>query len=169
MTRLLFVGGDFDRKGGQMLLNWAAHTSKTNWSLDIVTRQALNITDSRVTVHNNLASNDPKLIELYQNAHLFVLPTLADCYSIAGIEALACGLPVILSLTGGTGDIIVDGKTGYLLNSPSPEEFDARLSKLVTDTSLRESMAKAARTDALDRYDVVKNIRKTVRIMLDSI
>jgi len=166
---LLFVGGDFDRKGGPLLLEWAMETNQTNWHLNIVTRMKLDIADSRITVYNNLSSNDAKLTELYQQSSAFVLPTLADCYSIAGMEALASGLPVLLSLTGGTGDVIKDGKTGYLLKSPNVADLEEKLGGLISDHQLQSSMSKAARLDALERYDVNKNIRKTVGIMLESL
>jgi len=169
ISNLLFVGGDFERKGGVLLLDWAKRTKLENWRLDIVTRQEIKTNDPRIKIHNNLQSNDPVLADLYRNASIFVLPTLADCYSIAGIEALASGLPVILSLTGGTGDVVQDGRTGYLLTTPSFEELEKKLQNLTSDSNLRLSMATAARADALERYDVVKNIHKIVSIMFQSI
>lgn len=166
---ILFVGSDFDRKGGQLLIDWAKETAATNWHLNIVTRKSISIADSRITVHNNLSSNDPRLVELYQSSDIFALPTLADCYSIAGMEALSCGLPVVLSLTGGTGDVIKDGKTGYLLEDLSVSSFDKAVTKLIGDGKLRLEMAVAARQDATERYDAAKNIRRTIKIMLESI
>jgi glycosyltransferase involved in cell wall biosynthesis len=168
-VNLLFVGGDFDRKGGPLLLNWAGKSARQDWRLNIVTRHRLDISDSRITVHNDLSANDPRLTNLYQQSHVFVLPTLADCYSIAGIEALASGLPVILSLTGGTGDVIKDNQTGFLLHNPTAENLGAKLDILISNSGLRNSMSAAARRDAMDRYDVIKNIRKTVSIMIDSL
>jgi glycosyltransferase involved in cell wall biosynthesis len=168
-VNLLFVGGDFERKGGELLLEWARTTSSKNWRLNIVTRKKLSLTDDRITVHNNLSSNDPALTQLYRTSNIFVLPTFADCYSIAGIEALASGLPVLLSKTGGTGDVILDGKTGYLLETQSINEVDYKLNQLINDLEIRKRMSVAARNDANLRYDVVKNIRKTVGIMLDQL
>jgi glycosyltransferase involved in cell wall biosynthesis len=168
-TNLLFVGGDFERKGGPLLLDWAQMTTQQNWHLNIVTREHVETSDPRITVHTGLSSNDPVLKCLYQNSDLFVLPTLADCYSIAGIEALASGLPLVISLTGGTGDVVRDGVTGFLMRAPSVAELDTKLALLVTDAQFRKSMAIAARTDAEERYNVSTNIRKTLDIMLKSL
>jgi glycosyltransferase involved in cell wall biosynthesis len=168
VCNLLFVGGNFERKGGETLLNWANSTAISGWHLDIVTRKALVIADPRISVHNDLTSNDPRLTALYKKSNVFVLPTLADCYSIAGIEALASGLPVILSLTGGTADVLQYGKTGFLLDPSACEALEQKLKALIGDRALRQTMGRAARADAVERYDVVKNIRKTVDIMVNS-
>ncbi|HEY3329964.1 MAG TPA: glycosyltransferase family 4 protein [Capsulimonadaceae bacterium] len=167
--RLLFVGGDFERKGGDVVLEWAKSTREKHWRLDIVTRKPLKVDDSRIVVHNNLSSNDPDLVKLYNQADLFVLPTFADCYSIAGIEAMASGLPVILGSVGGTPDIIKDGETGYLVPPGDPSALADRLERLIGDARLRRSMGDAARADAEERYDVKANIRNTLLMIKESL
>jgi glycosyltransferase involved in cell wall biosynthesis len=132
-----------------------------------VTRERLDgIDDSRVRVYNDLRPNDTRLVELYSRADIFVLPTRADCYSLAGIEALASGLPVILGRTGGTGDVIRDGKTGYLIEPDNPTALSMPLDALIHDAALRRAMGEAARADAEERYDAGRNIRRTVELML---
>ncbi len=163
-VNLLFVGGDFDRKGGQLLLEWAQTTKQRNFHLHLVTRKKLENTDPRICVYNDLMPNDPKLVALYENADMFVLPTLADCYSLAGIEAMASGLPVILSETGGTGDII-KRETGFLLPPGDLNALTHALDVLIENPALREKMGRAARADAEARYDVGANIRRSVELM----
>ena len=164
---LLFVGGDFERKGGPALLDWARATKHRSVHLHLVTRKRLDgLDDPRICVYNDLMPNDPRLVELYANADVFVLPTIADCYSLAGIEAMASGLPVVLTETGGTGDIIRDGETGFLLPLNGRLEAMGRaLDRLVADRALRQHMGEAARADALGRYDAGANIRRTVAMM----
>ena len=164
-VHLLFVGGDFYRKGGDLLLAWALSTRKKNWHLHLVTREPLTVSHAQISVHNGLSSNDPALIALYHQAHAFVLPTRADCYSLAGIEAMASGLPTLLGEVGGTSEIIRHGETGYLLTPGSQDELTDHLEYLLSHPEKLEPMGQAARHDAEARYDVKKNIQKVLAII----
>ena len=165
VCELLFVGGDFERKGGPLLLEWAKNNKSKDWRLNIVTRNPVDTNDERIVVHNGLMSNDPMLVQLYRSADLFVLPTIADCYSLASIEALASGIPVILSAIGGTPDVIKHGETGYLVSPGDVAGFSDKLDLLIGDGDLRRSLGEAARADAEARYDSRKNVRNTVLMM----
>jgi glycosyltransferase involved in cell wall biosynthesis len=162
---ILFVGGDFQRKGGGLLLEWAKRTASRAWTLHLVTRDKVEAAHPSIHIYNGLSPNDPALVALYRQADLFALPTRGDCYSIAGIEAMASRLPLILGLTGGTGDVVKEGETGYLLDAGSPDalgELTDRLERLIAHPDLRRTMGEAARRDAEDRYDAHKNITRTV-------
>lgn len=164
LVHVLFVGGDFDRKGGGMLLEWAQTTPARNWRLHLVTRNPVPTNDPRIHVYNGLNPNEEALRRLYQMADIFVLPTRGDCYSLAAVEAMAAGLPVIISRTGGTEDIIDEGRTGYLIDVPG-DALKTRLEHLLAYPELRVTMGAAARIAAEQRYDVRANIRQTVQIM----
>jgi glycosyltransferase involved in cell wall biosynthesis len=168
-VNILFVGGQFRRKGGDLLLDWATNTRTKDWILHLVTRDMVVPTHENVRVYNRLSSNDPELMELYRKAHLFVLPTRGDCYSIASIEAMAAGLPVILSLTGGTGDVIKEGETGFLVPPNDGAALAERIDYLITNPGLRAQMGAAARADAERRYNATANVRETVRIMREEL
>ena len=161
-VRVLFVGGDFLRKGGDLLLAWADSTRLTGWELHIVTRDEVDTRNPRVHVHHGMTPNSPALRKLYADAHVFALPTRADCYSLASIEAMATGLPVVLSEVGGTRDIIHDGETGFLIRPDDSVTLADRLDTLVSEPQARQQMGRAARLDAETRYDVRKNILRTV-------
>ncbi|MCC6728087.1 MAG: glycosyltransferase family 4 protein [Chthonomonadales bacterium] len=164
-VRILFVGGDFERKGGDLLLAWAARTAARGWELDLVTRAPVGSPDPRIRVHNGIAPNSPELMELYRRADVFALPTRGDCYSLAGMEAMAAGLPVVLSRTGGTGDIIRDGETGFLIGPGDGAALGERLEYLAARPAERRQMGACARADAEERYDSRRNIARTVKTM----
>jgi len=164
-VQVLFVGGDFYRKGGDLLLQWAETTRLDGWQLHLVTRDPVHTTSSRVHVYHGLTPNSPELRQLYQQAHVFALPTRADCYSLASLEAMATGLPVVLSEVGGTGDIIRNGETGFLIPPGSGRDLAGTLEALIEDRSARLRMGLAARRDIEERFDVRKNIRRTIEIM----
>lgn len=168
-THILFVGGDFYRKGGDLLLKWAKETTQKDWQLHLVTRDTVSVEDPRIRVYNGLSPNDSALRDLYTQAHIFALPTRGDCYSLAGIEAMATGLPVILSRVGGTGDIIKEGETGYLIGAGAGDALSERLDHLLKHPEAQLSMGRAARRDAEARYDASKNILQTVQVMREAL
>jgi glycosyltransferase involved in cell wall biosynthesis len=163
---LLFVGGDFERKGGDLLLEWVLRSKRSDFVLHLVTRKRLDqFADPRIRVYNDLMPNDSCLVKLYSTADIFVLPTRADCYSLAGIEAMASGLPVIVGQTGGTGDIIRHGETGLLIGTNDMESLGESLDRLIADFDLRRRIGMAAREDAVARYNGRRNIRESVELM----
>jgi glycosyltransferase involved in cell wall biosynthesis len=151
-VEVLFVGGDFERKGGPGLLAWAER-NLANVHLTVVTRDEIRNTPSNVTVRHGIGPNSPELIALYQASHIFALPTVGDCYSMVAMEAMACGVPVVISDIGGIRDIVVDGQTGYLCKPGDTAAFTAKLDTLVADTELRNRMAATARSRATEAFD----------------
>jgi glycosyltransferase involved in cell wall biosynthesis len=162
-VRLLFIGGDFRRKGGELLLHWARETKARGWELHIVTQEAVPAT-AGVVVHR-LQPNSDELVELTRRCDLFVLPTYGDCSSIAGVEAMACGLPVISTEVGGIGELISEGERGYVV---APGDYPAladRIETLVASPRLRRKMGLSAREYAVLRHDARRNIDDLLSFM----
>jgi glycosyltransferase involved in cell wall biosynthesis len=156
-VRLLFVGGNFERKGGAVLLEVFRHLRlHERAELQVVTRDPVPPTPG-VVVHHGLRNNSPELLALYQQADAFALPTLADCFSWASIEAMAAGLPVITTAVGGIPDIVEHGRTGYLLPPGDGRALGAALQRLIEDAALRAAMGRAGRARAVTRFDARAN------------
>jgi glycosyltransferase involved in cell wall biosynthesis len=153
-VRLLFVGGDFERKGGPMVLEVMRTRLRGKCELDIVTRDPVDLNGLEgVRVHHNMKANSPELMNLYQHADIFVLPTLGECYSVAGIEATAAGLPVITSRIGGVPEIVLNGETGYKIEPGDIQSLGDHLERLVADEGLRLQMGWAARRVAETKFN----------------
>lgn len=152
-VKLLFVGGHFERKGGRLLLEvFRGKGLAERAELHIVTRDSVEH-EQGVVVHRDVENNDETLLRLYQHADLFVLPTLADCFSIASIEAMATGLPVITTNVGGIPDIVEHGRSGYLLAAGDGQRLGEALDQLVNDADLTKQMAQSARDRAVAHFD----------------
>ena len=82
---------------------------------------------------------------VYAAADVVVCPSEFESYGKANVEAMACGLPVVSSRHGGPAETIVDGVTGFLVDSGDAGELAARVRRLLGDAALRETMGKAGR------------------------
>ncbi len=161
-VRLLFVGGDFDRKGGRELLAVFGRRFAGPCELDIVTHAAVE-PQPRVRVHR-LGPNTPELRALYRAADLLVLPTKADCFGHVAVEAMACGTPVLMTDIGGAPDIIVPGETGWLMESPA--ELEAALERAVEAPEQLWRMGEAARERAERLFDGRANDARLADLIL---
>jgi glycosyltransferase involved in cell wall biosynthesis len=164
ITRILFTGGNFERKGGAMMLRWARETTRKNWEMHLVTIDKVKAPPG-VIVHNNVGSNAQELIELAQRCDLFVLPTRADCFSIASLEAMAAGLPVIVTDVGGIADIVRDGETGYLIPREDYDALRDRLEFLLDAPDLRAKMGQRGRQIVCAQFDVREQVLRGLEVM----
>lgn len=161
VPRILFVGGDLFRKGGGILLR-AFRTLQTGAAeLHLVTRTRLQ-PRTGVYMYHDLQPNDPALVALYQSASLFVLPSSAEAFGIAAVEACASGLPAIVSAVGGLTDIVIDGENGFLVQPDDVDALAAYLHRLVADAELRQRMGRAARRRAEERFSAQRNSQQVL-------
>ncbi len=152
--RVLHVGWDFQRKGGDVLLSIAAEPEFRDVEFHFVTSSQVGGDAPNVFVHPDLAPNSDALIALYGLADVFVLPTRADTYSMVSLEAMATGLPVIVSKVGGIGDIVVEGETGYLTKPDDRDAIREHLRFLRAQPSRRLDMGAKARRRIEHHFDL---------------
>jgi glycosyltransferase involved in cell wall biosynthesis len=100
------------------------------------------------------------MLQLYATSDLFAIPTLADAFSLVAMEALAASMPVVATRVGGIPDIVLDGKTGYLLEAGDSAALGDAIEALVTDAGRRRSMGEHGRADALRRFNARENARR---------
>lgn len=88
-------------------------------------------------------------IELvYAAADVVVCPSEFESYGKANLEAMACGAPVVSSRRGGPSETIVDGATGFLVDSGDADDMAAHVLRLLGDAELRAVMGAAGRKRA---------------------
>jgi glycosyltransferase involved in cell wall biosynthesis len=162
--RILFVGADFERKGGKMLLQWAKSTPRNDFKLDIVTEQAIEPVP-RVRVHTKFTPNQPGLVSLVQNADLLVLPTQADMSPWVISEAKAAGCAVISTQVGAIPELVRDGIDGWITKPGDYAAFAERLDAALNDRTKLVEFGRRARADAVIRFDAGKNAQKLIQFM----
>jgi glycosyltransferase involved in cell wall biosynthesis len=144
--RALFVGFDFPRKGGNVLLEaWPqVRREVPDAELFIVgpKRQPRRELPAGATWLGRL--DRPALAEHYESATVFVLPSLFEPWGFVFFEAMGYGLPCIGTTCCAMPEIIDDGVTGMLVPRFEPEPLAAALSALLGDPARAAAMGHAA-------------------------
>jgi len=89
-----------------------------------------------------------ELYKYYCNSSVLVLPSFADAFPLVVAEAMACGLPVIISQNTGTTDVVSDGAEGFIVPIGAPAAIAECLNRLHADSQLRAEMGRAAQQRA---------------------
>ena len=165
--RILFVGGDFQRKGGTILLQCAA-CAAPDTIVDIVTREdvATPAGASHLNTHRNLNAGAPELLALYRNANMFVLPSLGETFGLSIMEAMAMHLPVVTTNIGAIPELVVDGETGILVPPNSPKALNDAIQRLQKDPDLRVRMGKAGRKRVEQLFNRETTYGELVRLII---
>jgi glycosyltransferase involved in cell wall biosynthesis len=142
---LLFVGADFRRKGGDLLVTLALQREFRDVQFNFVTKAYQGPVAHNIRVFDNLTTNSAPMVDLFREADLFALPTRADSHAIASLEAMAMGLPVISTPVGGVVDVVLDGETGYLIPKDDLASLADRIGRLRQDRELRLRMGLCGR------------------------
>jgi mannosylfructose-phosphate synthase len=87
--------------------------------------------------------SDDLMLPYYQNAMLFVLPSIFEPFGMTTQEAMACGCPVIASKFGGIRNAILHGKNGLLIDPRNEEDFASAIKSLLDDEVLRKRIGKS--------------------------
>ncbi|MCI0610783.1 MAG: glycosyltransferase [Anaerolineae bacterium] len=85
-----------------------------------------------------------KLPYYYSAAQLVVMPSHYESFGMVALEAMACGTPVIASEVGGLAYLVRDGETGFTIPDQEPEELCDKISWLLNDKQLHETMSARA-------------------------
>lgn len=155
-VQILFVGGDFARKGGNDLLAACRPWLPDRCTLHLVTREAVP-EEPGVRVYSTLTPNSEALRQLYRQADLFVLPSYAEGLPLVLMEATAAGLPVIATDIAAIPEAVHHQRTGLLVRPGAVPELRAALQALIDDPNRRQAMGRAGRRLAEERFNAQAN------------
>ena len=89
---------------------------------------------------------------IYQAADVFVMPSRSESFGLAVLEAMACGLPVVISRVGGMVDLVEDGVNGFVVPPDDAEGLAAAIRRLASQPALRREMGRRNARQAKSRY-----------------
>lgn len=155
--RLLFLGGEFERKGGRVLLDVFRSHLADRCELDIVSDEAPIESEGPIRVHRGVTHEKGGLKALFDAADVFVLPTRGDILPLAITEAMASGLPVVSCRVGAIHEQVVEGETGLLAPPNDPAALAKALASLLDDPARRRGMGIAGRLRAERLFNGPRN------------
>ena len=161
ICRLLFLGVEWERKGGQIALDTFYVLQKKGLPVQLTIIGCVppvTVNDNNITVipfiNKNNAAEAKRLYNIFLNSDFLLLPTRAECAGIVFCEASAYGIPSITTDTGGVTTIVQDGSNGYVLPlSATGKEYADKIEELFNDTEKYLLLCSNSRK----RYDALLN------------
>jgi UDP-glucose:(heptosyl)LPS alpha-1,3-glucosyltransferase len=153
--KVVFTGHDFARKGlDRAIESVAAMRQKAtlliigNGDRSPYMRLARRRGIAEKVLFLGSRSDVPRIL---QAADVAILPTRVDMWGAPAVEAMATGIPIIVSAAAGSAEAVVDGQTGHILSDPFDRQACADLlDRLATSDSLRTALGKAGRERAMN-------------------
>lgn len=151
-NHLLFIGRDFERKGGPLLLEaWDLVKAEIPRASLTLIGPGTEYADETRGIHSLPPQPTAEVATMLGRATGFVMPSLWEPYGIAYIEAMSMGVPCVGPRIMAIPEIIDHGQTGYLYDSPTAPELAEGLIRLLADKERTWLMSRAAFKSAKTR------------------
>jgi glycosyltransferase involved in cell wall biosynthesis len=168
---VLFVGRQFHRKGGDVLVESfrRVRTLLPTARLIVAGPPAGYVQEPGITCVGNLDKNRPEewaeLVAAYATADVFALPTRFEPFGIAFVEAMHFGLPCVGPRAWAIPEIIADGETGFTVPVDDVDALTDRLLRVLRDPSLARTMGEAGRERARRLFTWKQAVGRMVELM----
>jgi glycosyltransferase involved in cell wall biosynthesis len=100
----------------------------------------------------------------YCHADVALMCSSDEAFGRVTVEAMKLGLPVIGIDSGGTNEIIVDGRTGYLIPPNDPSALAGKLRRFWADEEMRSELGRQAQADALERFSPIQAMNELLEV-----
>jgi glycosyltransferase involved in cell wall biosynthesis len=170
---VLFVGRLVYEKGAHVLINAIPKIlNKVNAKFVIVgsgyMKEQLNVIVKSMSLEDKVLFtgflDEDSLLKLQCSADVSVVPSLFEPFGIVALEAMAAKSPVVVSDTGGLGEIVEHDVTGVKVYPNNVESLAWGVTKVLSDEKYRDSLRESALKRILETYDWDKIAQKTERI-----
>lgn len=156
--RILFIGGDFTRKGGPLILE-CHRRLHDRCQLTVVTRSPIQAPPG-VDVRQGIEAGTPDWMALWRSASLFVFPSRLETFGIVLLEALAFGAPVIASPAGAAREILENGACGRIIENYDADEWTDAISEALNQPQLYREQARRGRERFEKNYALGPNTER---------
>jgi len=108
--------------------------------------------------------DQPILIQEYQKASIFVLPSLFEPFGIVLLEAMSCKTPVVATYVGGIPEIVKNGENGILVPRNNPLKLAEAIDYLLENEDVRIKFGEAGRKWVIENFSIEALIKKLCKI-----
>lgn len=154
---LLSVGEMIERKNHEVIIKALGKLKRDDIYYVICgkgpLKEYLKTLSDTLGVHTVFLGFRNDIPELCNTADISAFPSRIEGLGLAGIEAMAAGVPLVSSNVHGILDYVIDGRTGYACNPDDVDGFANAIEKLASDIALRESMRKDC-IKAVEPFDI---------------
>jgi glycosyltransferase involved in cell wall biosynthesis len=147
---LLFLGVDWERKGGNAAVDTARLLNQRGLKTELIVAgckvpgEKPEFVREVGFISKRTREGQAQLAELLRSAHFLILPTSAECSAIVFSESSAFGLPILTTETGGISTYVIQGRNGIRLPLPADAEaYASNILRLFSDRAAYEEMALA--------------------------
>jgi glycosyltransferase involved in cell wall biosynthesis len=148
---ILFVGIDWDRKGGPALLQAFQEVRRCHPTATLtIVGCAPNVSVPGCHVAGRLQFAE--VAKFYQKASIFCMPTTVEPFGIVFLEAFSHGLPIVATNIGAIPDFVEHGRSGYLVDCNDPAQLANRLNQLLSDPERCAAFGARGQRLVHDRY-----------------
>lgn len=102
----------------------------------------------------------PDVHRVLNSLDVFVVSSRTEGFSLAAVQAMASGVPVVATRCGGPEEILTDGRDGLLVEVGSPEQIAGAVDRLRTEPGLRERLTRTALQRVEESYSIVEMLRR---------
>jgi glycosyltransferase involved in cell wall biosynthesis len=163
-VKILFVGGDLERKGGMVLLEAFRALRHLGLELHLVTKAQLP-PEPGVFVYNNLEANSQPLKDLYHACDIFALPTFGDTFAMVLSEAGAAGMAIISTNVAAIPEFVRNGETGLTVPAGDAASLTQALRDLATNPAFRMTLGERAMAHVMRHYDAPTNASRLLGLL----
>lgn len=170
---LLFIGGNFQRKGLRTVIRAVSIISRAYPSVKCLiagsglfeNRFKSEMQELGVSANFEFLGHVQRtdMEKYFAASHLFVMPSLYESSPFSFMEAMACGLPVIGSNTGGMPELVQHGQDGFLVEPHDPTSLAECVLKVLEDKNLWQRMSQNCR-ETVKRFTLDNMIEETIKV-----
>lgn len=91
----------------------------------------------------------------FQASDIYIAPQRWEGFGLTPLEAMSCGVPVVATRAGAFEDLVVEGETGFLVPLEDIEALTDATDKIMSDATLRQSMAQASRQKVVNQHQII--------------
>jgi glycosyltransferase involved in cell wall biosynthesis len=114
------------------------------------------IKQHKIDKHFHFFGHREDVPDILSQLDVFVLPSITEGFSLSTIEAMAVGVPVVATKSGGPEEIITNEKDGVLVNVLSPKEIAEAIKRYIVDLNFRDNVISGALIKVKQKFSIEK-------------